>query len=129
MFIIIDLLYGPIIFCTKYCVLLPYYRLFGRHQWMRRLVYLGIGCILATYAAQESLYGYLCLPRPRQSWLEAALSSRVHESFVVVGYFGGSFSLASDLYLLFLPLPAVWQLHLPLRKKLGVAGIFMTGSL
>ena len=129
MFIVIDLLYGPIIFCTKLCLLLLYYRLFGRHQWMRRLVYLGIGFIFAAYTAQTILYGYLCLPRPRQSWLEAALSPRCHESFVVVGYFGGSFSLASDLYLLLLPLPAVWQLHLPLRKKLGIAGIFMTGSL
>jgi hypothetical protein len=34
-----------------------------------------------------------------------------------------------DLYALVLPLPVVWGLHLPLKKKLGLMIIFLTGSL
>ncbi|KAI4240728.1 MAG: hypothetical protein L6R40_004973 [Gallowayella cf. fulva] len=48
---------------------------------------------------------------------------------MVIALVGGPFNLVSDLYLLLMPLPAVWQLQLPLRKRLGVAGVFLTGSL
>ena len=129
MIIVIDLLYGPIAFCAKLSLFLLYYRLFARHQWIRYLVYLGIGSAAAMYTAGMIVYGYLCLPRRGQSWIEAGLSSRCHKQFIMIGYVRGPFNVLSDLYLLLLPLPAVWQLHLPLRKRLGIAGIFLTGSL
>ena len=129
MVIVIDLLYGPIAFCAKLSLFLLYYRLFGRHQWIRYLVYLGIGSAAAMYTASMVVYGYLCLPHHGQSWIEAGLSSRCHNQFIMIGYVRGPFNVLSDLYLLFLPLPAVWQLQLPLRKRIGIAGIFLTGSL
>ncbi|KAL9038259.1 MAG: hypothetical protein Q9180_003244, partial [Flavoplaca navasiana] len=39
----------------------------------------------------------------------------------------GLFNILSDFYLLILPLPAVWRLQLPTRKKLGICGMFLTG--
>ena len=75
------------------------------------------------------VFGYLCLPRRGQSWLEAGDSPRCNKQFIVIGCVQGPFNTLSDLYLLSLPLPAVWQLQLPLRKRLGIAGIFLTGSL
>ena len=129
MVIVIDLLYGPIAFCAKLSLFLLYYRLFARHQWIRYLIYIGIGSVAAMYTASMIVYGYLCLPRSGQSWIEAGLSSRCHKQFIMIGYVRGPFNVLSDLYLLFLPLPAVWQLHLPLRKRVGIAGIFLTGSL
>ncbi|KAL8967267.1 MAG: hypothetical protein Q9197_005523 [Variospora fuerteventurae] len=129
MIIVIDLMYGPIAFCAKLSLFLLYYRLFARHWWIRYLVYFGIGSVAAMYTAGTIVYGYLCLPRPGQSWIEAGLSARCHDQFIMISYVRGPFNLLSDLYLLLLPLPAVWQLHLPLRKKLGIAGIFLTGSL
>lgn len=129
MIIVVDLLYGPIAFCAKLSLFLLYYRLVARYHWIRYLVYLGIGSAAAMYTVSTSVYGYLCLPRHGQSWIEAALSSRCDTQFIMIGYVRGPFNVASDLYLLLLPLPVVWQLRLPLRKRLGVAGIFMTGSL
>ncbi|KAI4286715.1 MAG: hypothetical protein L6R35_004031 [Caloplaca aegaea] len=129
MIIVIDLMYGPIAFCAKLSLFLLYYRLFSRHRWIRYLVYFGIGSVAAMYTAGTIVYGYLCLPRPGQSWIEAGLSARCHDQFIMISYVRGPFNLLSDLYLFLLPLPAVWQLHLPLRKKMGIAGIFLTGSL
>lgn len=129
MIIVIDLLYGPIAFCAKLSLFLLYYRLFARHRWMRNLVYLGIASVGVMYMASMIVYGYLCLPRRGQSWIEAGFSSRCHKQFIMIGYVRGPFNLLSDLYLLLLPLPAIWQLHMPLRKKIGIAGIFFTGSL
>lgn len=129
MIIGLDLLYSPIPFCAKLSLFLLYYRLFARHQWIRYLVYLGIGSAAAMFTAGMIVYGYLCLPRRGQSWVEAGLSSRCHKQSIMICYVRGPFNILSDLYLLLLPLPAVWQLHLPLRKRLGIAGIFLTGSL
>lgn len=129
MIVVIDLLYGPVAFCAKLSLFLLYNRLFGRHRWIRYLVYLGISSAAAMYTASMVVYGYLCLPRRGQSWIEDGLSSRCHNQFIMIGYVRGPFNVLSDLYLLFLPLPAVWQLQLPLRKRLGIAGIFLTGSL
>lgn len=129
MVITIDLLYGPIAFGAKLSLFLLYYRLFARHQWIRYLVYIGIGSTAAMYTAGTIVYGYLCLPRHGQSWFEASLSPRCSKQIIMIAYVQSPFGILSDLYLLFLPLPAVWQLQLPLRKRLGIAGIFLTGSL
>ena len=129
MIIVVDLLYSPIAFFAKLSLFLLYYRLFARHQWIRYLVYLGVGSVDAMYTASMIVYGCLCLPRRGQSWIEAGLSSQCHTMSIMIDYVRGPFNVLSDLYLLFLPLPAVWQLHLPLRKRLGLAGIFLTGSL
>ena len=129
MVIVIDMLSGPSTFCAKLSLFLLYYRLFAPHQWIRYLVYLGIGSSAATYTASTIMYGYLCLPRHGQSWTEAVLSSRCHKQTIILGYVQGPFNILSDLYLLFLPLSSVWQLHLPLRKRLGIAVIFLSGSL
>jgi hypothetical protein len=40
----------------------------------------------------------------------------------------GSIDLLTDVYLLVLPLPAVYELDLPKRRKAGVMAIFLTGS-
>ena len=129
MIIVIDMLYGPIAFCAKLSLFLLYYRLFARHQWIRYLVYLGVASAAAMYTASTIVYGYLCLPRRGQGWVEAGLSSRCHRQFILASYVRGPFNVVSDLYLLFLPLPAVWQLQIPLRKRLGIATIFLTGFL
>ena len=129
MIIVVDLMYGPIAFCAKLSLFLLYYRLFARHQWVRYLVYLGIASAATMYIAGMIVYGYLGLPRSGQSWIEAGLSSRCHKQFIMIGDVRGPFNVLSDLYILLMPLPAVWQLHLPLRKRLGIAGIFLTGSL
>ena len=129
MIVVIDLMYGPIAFCAKLSLFLLYYRLFSRRKWVRYLVYLGIGATALTYTVTTIVYGYLCLPRRGQGWIEAGLSSHCHKQFIMIAFVRGPFNLLSDLYLLLVPLPAIWQLHLPLRKRLGIAGIFLTGSL
>jgi hypothetical protein len=41
----------------------------------------------------------------------------------------GSVNLFTDLFLLVLPLPAVYELNLPRGRKAGVMAIFLTGSM
>ena len=39
----------------------------------------------------------------------------------------GTVNVISDLYILVLPLQAVWSLQLPTKKKFGVSAVLMTG--
>jgi hypothetical protein len=41
----------------------------------------------------------------------------------------GIFGVISDLYILILPMPTVFSLHLPMKRKVGIAAIFMTGAM
>lgn len=69
-----------------------------------------------------------CAPRAGQSWL-ASISSPACANDKIVGYVQSGFNLASDLFLLYIPVPVVWGLHLEKRKKIGVCAIFMFGIL
>ncbi|KAL8850687.1 MAG: hypothetical protein Q9221_004335 [Calogaya cf. arnoldii] len=83
----------------------------------------------ATYTAATIVFGCLCVPRDGKSWVVVGISPKCGRVLIMVSYVLGPFNLVSDLYLLLMPLPAVWQLHLPLRKRIGIAGIFLTGLL
>ena len=127
--LVVDMMFAVIAFFTKLSLFLLYHRLFARHRWIKNLIYFGIAFSFAMYTASFSAFGYLCLPHRGEEWLEAALSPRCHRQHILIGDVRGPLNLASDLYLLILPLPAVWQLHLPRKKKSGICGIFLTGSL
>ena len=41
----------------------------------------------------------------------------------------GILNVATDIYLFVVPLAGIFGLHMPLRRKFGVAAVFMTGLL
>lgn len=47
----------------------------------------------------------------------------------IVGIFTAatSFSLATNLFTLLLPMPMIWRLHMTLRRRLSLLGIFAIG--
>lgn len=92
------------------------------------MIYFGIAANFALYSATTALFGYFCAPRAGQSWLMATASSRCSKAYLM-SYIQGVFNIVSDFYLLLLPMPVVWKLHLPTKKKIGVCAIFATGFL
>jgi hypothetical protein len=47
----------------------------------------------------------------------------------ISGTANGALSLLGDIMILCLPVPMVWQLHVNLRRKIALIGIFMLGGL
>ena len=98
-------------------------------RWLRILVYLGIlvsglGLLSCTIA-----YCILCAPRDGTSpgsFLAAMTSPRCANSKKLSQAIG-ILNILIDFYLLTLPLPAVWPMQMPIRKKVGVMAIFLTG--
>lgn len=119
--------YGLTIFFAKLSLFWLYFRIFSPNRRTRFLIYFGIASTFVIYAALTVYLGYLCIPRPGQSWLER--SSHQCRKTKVVYYIQGIFGVVSDIYLFILPVPVIWRLQLPLRKKVGICLIFATGSL
>ena len=51
--------------------------------------------------------------------------SRSHPLIVIIGVA----NLVSDVYMILLPLPAIWGLNMPTKRKIGLSTAFMTGAM
>ena len=72
------------------------------------------------------MYLAICLPGNGGSWTEAGQKCAKTSIYT---YIPGSAAVAFDLFLIYLPASVVIHLHMPLRRKIGVLAIFMTGML
>lgn len=127
--IVLAILYGPAIFFAKLDVLLLYYQLFQIKKRARITIALGLAVIIVQCLATMIGYSVLCVPKPGQSWLirtsgrSCSVTSNLFE--VVLGVV----SVFSDLFVIYIPLPIIWKLHLSTRKKISVSIVFITGLL
>ena len=122
-------LYGPAAWFIKLSLFVLYLEIFGLIKWLRYGAYTGIVITGLFYFVLIIPYVVLCGPeggRSQLSYLEGSSSQRCAQSRAEVLTLG-IVNVVSDLYLLALPLPALWSLQMPIRKKLGVAAMILTG--
>ena len=128
-FTILILLYGPAIFLAKLSILLLYLELFAVNKQTRIMIAIGITLITSQCIATITGQAVLCVPKPGVSW---EIGDATHNCMVIADLFGicmAAISLSSDLFVIYIPMPVVWGLQLPLRKKVGISVIFFTGVL
>jgi hypothetical protein len=105
---------------------LLYLRIFSCNRATKIAIWAGIGISGLFYSATAIFFGVACVPRPHNTWLITALSPQC-SSTKRMNYAHGSFGVVSDLYIFILPLPGLWKLQLPVKKKVGVCAIFLAG--
>lgn len=129
--LILSSTYGPSIWLVKLAIFVLYLEVFGLLRWLRHLVFAGIFITGVFYITAMVIYIALCAPRnghSQASYFNALASPRCSQALsLTTGV--GVFNVVSDLYLILIPLPAVWSLQLPLRRKIGLAAMFLTGSM
>ncbi|KAJ0108178.1 hypothetical protein J7T55_000143 [Diaporthe amygdali] len=102
----------PVLFCVKTSILLFYLRgiaytfMWGLATWIVNLT----TCTPIAFFYDRTIKGGTC------------------RNQVVSGTIAAVLSLVGDIYVLVLPLPALWQLKINTRKKVAVVGIFLLGS-
>ena len=122
------MLYSPAILMAKLSLLLLYLRVFHVNVRMRYCIYLTMGFLIMFYTATLIAYAVLSIPKPGQTQLAAILSVNTAKD-IPLGITQGAVNVASDSFIFCLPIPVLWKLQLPRRKKVGVLAIFMTGLL
>ena len=120
------LVYSLTMLCAKLALFLLFHRLFASDYWTKIAIHLGITTACLFYIASSVVALILCTPGPSESWVSPTFDARCKPTYKL-SQAHGWFGLLSDLYIFFLPLPVLWGLHMPLRKKLGVTAVFLTG--
>ena len=120
--------YSAAIVFIKLSLFLLYLRVFSSHVRTRYLIYFGLGFTSISYPVGMVYLLAVCTPRHGEGWFETWSSSGC-QSITILLYTQGGVNILSDFYLLCLPMPVVWNLQLPLRKKVGLSAIFMLGIL
>lgn len=126
---VLTLLYAPAIFLAKLSVLLLYLEIFKVNKQARFTVAIGLTIITAQCLMTIIGNCILCVPEPGDSWLIASSTEKCRVTATLYGVIISAMSVFSDLYVIVIPLPVIWQLHMARRKKIGVSVIFITGLL
>ncbi|KAI9704161.1 MAG: hypothetical protein M1836_007022 [Candelina mexicana] len=121
-----SVLYAVAIFFAKLSLMIMFLHLFGVNITFRRTLY-GIIAVISTYTIVNSfLIIFQCNP-VRKAW-DIMTPGHCPLNIVNIAIANGAVNIATDITLLVLPVPMIWQLHLPVRAKLAVIGILMTGT-
>ena len=123
-----EIVYMPTILFTKIAILLQLIQIFvvgkrnGRWYFIQTLIWLNT----IFFTILIFLEIFQCMPRVK-IWnpLHSGACLNISKTFVATA----SVNIVSDLSILVLPLFWVLQLHMPLRRKLGIMAIFCTGIL
>jgi hypothetical protein len=126
---VLSILYGPTIFLAKLSILLLYLELFRVKKQARITVAAGLAITTAQCLATIIGYSVLCVPKPGGSWLMHSSTYQCRVTAPLFGVVMGAISVFSDLYVILIPLPLIWQLRMDTRKKVGVSIVFITGLL
>lgn len=123
-------LYAASAFCVKLSLFLLYLRLFKPNKVTRWLIYGGSVACAIFYSASIISSCALCMPKPGQPDDNAAWILRAPECGLALRHLAivqAVFSTISDMYLLVIPIRSIFQLKLPVERKIGVSAIFMIG--
>ena len=125
-------MYQLVVWLIKLPLFLILLEVFGRFRWMRLFVWGGLIFSGAFSVAAVTLEVVVCNPTTNgksgaKVW--SMLSSFRCARNVSPSFAMSSVNLVVDVFLLVLPLSAVWSLHLPMRKKISVSAMFLIGFL
>ncbi|KAI1815750.1 hypothetical protein GGS20DRAFT_311066 [Poronia punctata] len=114
---------------VKLSVFVLYLRIFGVKRWMRIVSIAGIVAVAAFHLAMSIVFAVSCAPTTGSSQLDflaAFVSGACNRtrSVVVIQGVGAVFI---DTFLLLFPLPAVWGLQMPVKRKLAISSMFLVG--
>jgi hypothetical protein len=110
---------------SKTPILFLYIRLFGIKIWLKVISYITLAALTLLMLVSIIVIGVVCTPHSEvvvpSSLLKCSLWS-AHNSVAC-----GILSLVVDIIILIIPLPVIYQLRLPIYKKVGLVSVFAFG--
>lgn len=120
--------FPPIVYLfLKDTFFIMYLYIFGPLRWLMICAYTGAAITTAFYIAIAVASFIFVTPRHGETWFEH-LFPKEETHLINLPVPTSSFGVVIDLVILVLPIIAVMQLQLPTRRRIGVIGVFMTGS-
>ncbi|KAL4917564.1 hypothetical protein BDW62DRAFT_218068 [Aspergillus aurantiobrunneus] len=124
----VTLIYVPMVFVIKIALLSVMLRIFAPDRQKVIIIYVSIGILLLYYIPALFIKIFFCKPISTY-WLGAEVTggSCIDQQNVIIA--DSAISIASDLWILVLPVPMLWSLKMSVKKKLRVVGILGAGGL
>lgn len=122
-------MYTALPILIKLSILALYLRTFSTHRRFRLTIYGLIVFLLAMFLAFILRHFFICRPFQTQWRLELLRESATCGNLDLATYVESVLNAVTDLVIMCLPVPILWSLQLPTRKKIGVLVTFATGSL
>jgi hypothetical protein len=111
-------------FFAKTPLLILYIKLFGAKSWVRWASYTTLALGFMGFTA-TSIAGVMYHPEGKVLDQEY-FAGFLHRSYVVA-VTNATFNLAMDIVAFIIPIPVIASLHLPTRRKIGLALMFFSG--
>jgi hypothetical protein len=128
---IAQVIYCPLCFLVKMAILLQYLKLFAPSRSANKVMFFGswitIIATLIAYVVFTFWTLFYCTPR-RMIWYKLIPGGKCHNVNNII-LAQGAFNMASDIIILLLPTASLWQLSVPLTKKIFVTLLFAMGLL
>ncbi|KAF3031147.1 hypothetical protein E8E11_000247 [Didymella keratinophila] len=126
---IAQIVYCPLSFVVKMAILMQYLRLFAPSRSGNKFMWYGAwGTIVATFIVYTFFTFwtmFYCRPR-RMIWDKLTPGGKCYDVNDII-LSQGAFNMASDVVILFLPTLSLWQLNVPLARKMFITLLFATG--
>ena len=120
-----EVLYNPSIACVKFSILLLYRRIFPSRAF-RTYLYV-TGAIIFTYSWINIITAiFQCRPIAA-AWDPSITNAKcVHLNIEIVVF--AALNCVTDLTTIALPMPMLWRLQIPLRRRLQLVAMFLAGG-
>jgi len=122
-----ELAYYPAAFFTKTSILFLIARIFAPHRKVVLLARIIIGLMLLYYLPSFFIKVFRCIPIHKTWDIKARGKCITTESAIFLA--DCIVSLITDLAILIIPMPLVWKLQAPRRRKLRIMAVFAGGIL
>jgi hypothetical protein len=114
---------------VKLSILFLYRRLFWMRDSTRYMIWIGAITITLFYMASLVTSMVYCIPRNGEAWVSQSAIKRCAQPCLRISVAQGLFGIISDFYLLVIPMLRVSMLRITIWRKVGLAGLFLTGLL
>ncbi|KAF9693693.1 hypothetical protein EKO04_008336 [Ascochyta lentis] len=124
-----QIIYCPLSFVVKMAILMQYLRLFAPSRSGNRFMWYGAwATIVATFIVYTFFtFWTMFYCKPRQMiWDKLTPGGKCYDVNDII-LSQGAFNMASDVVILFLPTLSLWQLNVPLARKMFITLLFATG--
>ncbi|GIJ91836.1 hypothetical protein Asppvi_010811 [Aspergillus pseudoviridinutans] len=122
----ITLIYVPMVFVVKLALLSVMLRIFAPDPHKVMIIYASIIVLLLYYIPALFIKIFFCKPISAY-WQGTSHGTCIDQQKVIIA--DSAISIASDLWILILPVPMLWSLQMSITKKLRVLGILGAGGL
>ncbi|KAF2837752.1 hypothetical protein M501DRAFT_137998 [Patellaria atrata CBS 101060] len=132
----LSMYYGPAMWLIKLTLFWLILTSFRPLRWTRFLVYFGIVSTFLGHSISAIILGFLCRPRGghgRINYLRGLAeaqpggTARIASTASHIIIFQAVLSFSADIYLLVLPIPAIWNIRITFKRKLPVYFVFLAG--